>query len=64
MAKNVMSTGIYIVTDPNDNIEKLCEVFRVTLKWKKDVKISHYKFPKEICFCSCEFLLVKNDNVN
>lgn len=54
MAKNVMSTGIYIVTDPNDNIEKLCEVFRVTLKWKKDVKISHYKFPKEICFCSCE----------
>lgn len=23
MAKNVMSTGIYIVTDPNDNIEKL-----------------------------------------
>lgn len=42
--KNVMGNDLIILsikycfaTDPDDNVEKLCKVFRATSKWKKKI---------------------------
>ena len=34
-----------ITASPDNNVEKLCDVFREYSKWRKDVNIPHYKSP-------------------
>lgn len=34
---------------------RLCEIFWVTLKWRKDINISHYKSPKKFLFVPVNF---------
>lgn len=33
-AKHVMFTGIFFAKDPDGNVGKFCEVFRVTYEWR------------------------------
>lgn len=49
-----------IASDPDDNVESLRAVYRVTYEWTKDVNIQRYKSLKEICFLSCEFFFEWN----
>lgn len=51
------------VTDPDDNDEILCEVFRATSEWKNDVNIPHDKYQGEINYWFCGFFRVKYDSV-
>lgn len=43
--------GFYIEQYPDNNVVKLCEVFRVNFE-----KRTHFKSPWEICFPSCPFI--------
>lgn len=43
---------------------RLCGIFWVTFKWRKDINIFHYKLPQEIFIRSCEFFRKKSDNVS
>lgn len=55
--------GFCIATDPDDNVEIFCEVFRVASEWRKDFNIPHYKSLYEFSYRSCDFFRMKNYNV-
>ena len=33
---------------PDNNVEKLCQIFRVTSELRKDVNIFNYKYPLDV----------------